>query len=69
MREDEARSMVESGQVTIWSKGWAEIPLCLGWMSGRREEKSIKEAREVVNYVWRKPVSVAEGSLTDKCWV
>ena len=69
MREDEARSLVASGQVSIWNKGWAEIPLCLGWLAGRREEKGIKEAKEVVNYIWRKPLSVTEGSLTDKCWV
>lgn len=69
MREDEARLLVDNGQVTIWNKGWAEIPLCLGWLTGRREEKSIKEAREVINYVWLKPTSVTAGSLTDKCWV
>ncbi len=61
--------LVESGQVTIWSKGWGEIPLCLGWLASRRQEKNIKEAREVVNYVWQKPESVTDGSLADKCWV
>ena len=49
MQEDETCSLVESGQVTILNKGWAENPLCLGWASGRQEEKSIKEAREVIN--------------------
>jgi DNA-binding transcriptional LysR family regulator len=69
MREDEARALVKSGQVTIWSKGWGEIPLCLGWLASRRQEKNIKEAREIVNYVWQKPVPVTDGSLADKCWV
>lgn len=54
MREDEARPLVESGQVVIWDKGWGEIPLCLGWLMRNREQPSIKAARDVVLYVWRK---------------
>ncbi len=69
MRDDEARALAENGQVSIWSKGWGEIPLCLGWMAGRGEEKSIKDAREVIAYMWRKPTTLTDGSLTDKCWV
>lgn len=69
MREDEARPLVENGQASIWNRGWGEIPLCIGWLKGRCEKKSIKDAREVINYVWRKPLSVTDGSLTDKCWV
>jgi DNA-binding transcriptional LysR family regulator len=68
MREDEARALVENGQASIWKRGWGEIPLSLGWMAGRREEKSLKDAREVINYVWRKTISVIDDSLTDKCW-
>ena len=68
MRDDEARALVENGQVSIWSRGWGDIPLCLGWMAGRGEEKSIKDAREVIEYVWNKPTAVTDGSLTDKCW-
>lgn len=69
MREDEARPLAADGKAVIWNRGWGEIPLCLGWLKGRREEKSIKMAREVIDYVWRKPTSVTDGSLTDKCWV
>jgi len=68
MRDDEARALAENGQVSIWSNGWGEIPLCLGWMAGRGEEKSIKDAREVIEYMWRKPTTFTDGSLTDKCW-
>ena len=69
MREDDARPLVENGQASIWNRGWGEIPLCIGWLTGRREEKIIKDAREVIDYIWRKPTSVTDGSLTDKCWV
>ncbi len=54
MREDEARPLVERGLVTIWDKGWGEIPLCLGWLLRNREQVSIRAARDVVLYVWRK---------------
>jgi len=37
-------------------------------MTGRDEEKSIKDAREVIEYVWREPTTAPDGSLTDKCW-
>jgi DNA-binding transcriptional LysR family regulator len=69
MRDDEARPLVESGQVTIWNKGWGEIPLCLGWLSRNREETRVKAALDVIRYVWRKPTLVDDGSMTDKCWV
>ena len=68
MRDDEARALAENGQVSIWSRGWGEIPLCLGWMAGRGKEKSIQDAREVIEYVWRRPTTATDGSLTDKCW-
>jgi len=69
MRDDEARALAENGQVSIWSNGWGEIPLCLGWMAGRGEAKSIQDEREVIEYMWRKPTTSTDGSLTDKCWV
>lgn len=69
MREDEARAMVTENQATIWNKGWGQIPLCLGWLTGRRQEKCIKDAREVIQHVWQKPKSVNDGSMADKCWV
>lgn len=68
MRDDEARALAESGQVSIWNRGWGEIPLCLGWMAGRDEEKSIKDARKAIEYVWKEPTTATDGSLTDKCW-
>jgi len=68
MRDDEARALAENGQASIWSRGWGEIPLCLGWMAGRGKEKSIQDAREVIEYVWRRPTTATDGSLTDKCW-
>lgn len=69
MREDEARPLVSNGLASIWSRGWGEIPLCLGWLNSRREEKVIKDAKEVVKYIWHKPMATVEDSLTDKCWV
>lgn len=69
MREDEARALVASNQASIWSKGWGEIPLCLGWLTGRRQEKCIRDTREVIKYIWQKSETVAYGSLSDKCWV
>jgi len=38
-------------------------------MNGHGEEKSLKDAREAIEYVLRKPTVATEGSLTDKCWV
>ena len=69
MREDEARVLVKDGKATIWNQGWAEIPLCLGWLTGRREEKGLKDARDIIDYIWRKPTSIIDDSLMDKCWV
>lgn len=69
MREDEARPLVEAGQVVIWNKGWGEIPLCLGWLARNREEPHLQAALEVVRYIWRKPISERDGSMSDKCWV
>ena len=69
MRDDEARTLAEKGQVSIWNRGWGEIPLCLGWLVGRGEEKGIKETREVIKYIWNEPKAATDGSLTDKCWV
>lgn len=68
MREDEARPLVENDLATIWNRGWGEIPLCLGWLSSRREEKSLKETREVIDYIWQKRTSLTDDSLNDKCW-
>jgi DNA-binding transcriptional LysR family regulator len=69
MRDDEARVMVKDGHASIWNRGWGEIPLSLGWMKARNEEKSLRDAREIIEYVWREPSPVIDGSLTDKCWV
>jgi DNA-binding transcriptional LysR family regulator len=69
MREDEARLLVKNKRATIWNRGWSEIPLCLGWQNGRGEEKSVRTAKDVIQYVWSKPVSEEDGSMTDKCWV
>lgn len=69
MREDEARPLVESGQVKIWNKGWGEIPLCLGWLANNREAPRVKAALEVIRYIWRKPPSMGDGELADKCWI
>lgn len=69
MREDEARSLVESGQVKIWHKGWGEIPLCIGWLASNRQEQRVKAALEVIRYIWRKPTLTGDGSMSDKCWI
>ncbi len=63
------RTAGEGGQVTIWNKGWGEIPICLGWLTRNREETRVKAALDVIRYVWRKPTLVDGGSMTDKCWV
>lgn len=69
MREDEARPLAESGQVQIWNKGWGEIALCLGWLASNRENSRVKAALEVIRHIWCKPTLVADGSMSDKCWI
>lgn len=69
MREDEARPLVDADLAKIWSWGWGEISLNVGWLKDRREEKSIKASTQVINYVWQKPEATTDGSLGDKCWV
>ncbi|NIQ95928.1 MAG: LysR family transcriptional regulator, partial [Desulfuromonadales bacterium] len=68
MREDEARPLAEQGLVSIWSRGWGEIPLRLGWLTANGHERRVRDAIDVVQHAWRdRPVAV-EGSLTDKYW-
>jgi len=69
MREDEARPMVEAGQLVIWEKGWVSLPLGLAWMESRAAEKRIQAARDVVRYVWQSPTSESKDLLSDKYWV
>lgn len=68
MREDEARPLVAAGLVSIWSWGWGETILNLGWLKERRDEKIIGNVRDTVSYVWHKPATSTDGSLNDKCW-
>ncbi len=69
MREDEARPLVEKGLVSIWSRGWGDIPLSLGWLARNRQEPKVKAAIDVIRYIWKEPSIVVDGSLEDKCWV
>lgn len=69
MREDEARPLVESGQLVIWEKGWLSLPLGLAWLESRAGEKRIQVARDVIRYVWQSPASEADELLSDKYWV
>lgn len=59
MREDEARPMVEKGQMTIWEKGWQTIPLNLAWTTDNNDNPDIMKARETISYLWQP--SMAEG--------
>lgn len=68
MREDEARPLADQGVVSIWNKGWGDIPLSLGWLLSNDQSDRIKNAVEVIKHIWKeRPVS-EEGSLNDKYW-
>ncbi len=60
MREDEARPLVEKGQMMIWEKGWQTIPLCLAWTADYNDNPYIIKAREIISYLWQP--TTAEGS-------
>lgn len=53
VREDEARPMVDAGQVSIWQKGWLSLPLSLAWAARNEEKLQVRTAREVITYLWR----------------
>lgn len=59
MREDEARPLVEAGQLAIWSKGWLTLPLNLAWAASNNSNSYITKAREVISYLWQ-PATVEE---------
>ncbi|SHI89761.1 DNA-binding transcriptional regulator, LysR family [Malonomonas rubra DSM 5091] len=53
MREDEARPMVDAGQVQIWQKGWLTLPLSLAWATRAEDKFQVRSAREVIGYLWQ----------------
>lgn len=59
MREDEARPLVDAGQLLIWQKGWLTLPLSLAWTARDEDKFQVRTAREVISYLWR-PEEVAE---------
>lgn len=65
MREDEARPMVDAGQVSIWQKGWLSLPLSLAWAARDEEKFQVRAAREVIRYLWRtiEPVEISGGEF------
>jgi len=64
MREDEARPMVDAGQVTIWQKGWLSLPLSLAWAVRDEEKFQVRTAREVISYLWL-PETSTDSSATE----
>lgn len=69
MREDEARPLVESGQLVIWEQGWLSLPLGLAWLESRAGERRIQTARDVIRYIWQSPAAESDEMLSDKYWV
>lgn len=69
MREDEARPLVEAGQVVIWEQGWLGLPLGLAWLESRGGERRIQAARDVIRYIWQATLPEADDRLSDKYWV
>ncbi len=62
MREDEARPLVESGQVTIWTKGWLTMPLNLAWTVTNNDNTYIRKAREAISYLWKPALAEEVGN-------
>lgn len=61
MREDEARPMVDAGQVTIWQKGWVTLPLSLAWAARDEAKLQVRTAREIISYLWQPARSFEPG--------
>ena len=53
MREDEARPLVENGQLSIWTKVWLTMPLNLAWTAENNDNPYILKVREVISYLWK----------------
>jgi len=62
MREDEARPMVEAGQVQIWQKGWLTLPLSLAWAARAEDKFQVRSARQVISYLWQDVGRTAQDS-------
>jgi len=69
MREDEARPLAEAGNVTLWTKGWSNMPLKLGWLREKKSLPHIRHAREAICHIWAAEGDVSEGDLTGKAWL
>jgi DNA-binding transcriptional LysR family regulator len=65
MREDEARPLVDKGQVTIWPRGWLTVPLSLAWTAENSANPNVLKVREVIRYLWQpaKPEGIEGGSF------
>ena len=68
MREDEARPLADQGVVSIWKKGWGDIPLSLGWLLSNQQNDRINNAVDVIKHIWKETPVTEEGSLNDKYW-
>lgn len=64
MREDEARPLVENGQVTIWPKGWMTIPLSLAWTAANDGNPNVLKVREIIRYLWQPAASIEGVEIT-----
>ena len=69
MREDEARPLVAAGKVTLWEKGWCDIPLNLGWLREKGSLRHIQKAGDSITHVWSPERAPNDDSLADKVWV
>lgn len=68
MREDEARPLAEKGLVTIWNKGWGEIPLRLGWLEANSNKQRLKTAIDAICHIWEKPAGIGDGDQAGEYW-
>lgn len=62
VREDEARPMVDAGQIVIWQKGWLSLPLSLAWAARDEDKLQVRTARELISYLWRPEESAGTGA-------
>lgn len=62
MRDDEARELVLSGHIEIWSKGWFKLPLGLAWRARDEDKFQIRTACEVISYLWQEEKAIDKES-------
>lgn len=69
MREDEARPLADSGEVTLWTEGWSNMPLKLGWLRDKENLPHVRNAKAAIGHIWTTGVKNLEDGHTDKAWL